>query len=835
MSMLKCSHCQQKFDKNAMIKSGSEYFCCTGCESVWQLLHLSGLEEFYDRLGDNELNPAKDVKSDKFSFLNSNKSQAINTTDDKISTDCPTLSDIKVIADKLDSELLDIQEFETTYAKYIRVKDKAHEISLVIEGISCSACVWLLEKLLTLKDGILEISINSTNQKANIVFDPQSISLSYIINLISRVGYKAMPFDAASYEERTQKKRREFYSRLLVGLFGLMNIMWIAVAQYSGYFSGMSESIRLILNFAEFILATPVLFYTGSGFFAGLRASILGRHANMDALVASGALSTYIYSVYAMLTRSGEVYFDSVAMIITFVFIGKFFESTSKKSATDAFDTLLARLPSTVMVKRGEGFISVNADSVSSGEIIRLCAGDMALLDGVCKSGEASFDTSMITGESLPAFVEAGGEILSGSICINGNVLYRCTQSAKNSLIGRLLDVLWHNLSKKPRIEELANKISSGFSLAIIGLAVLTFVYYLFSSSFSYALIIGVSVIVIACPCALSLATPVSTVVALSIGFKNGILFRYASIIEALCECDTVVFDKTGTLTTKELKVSSFSYFAPFDEGILLSITQASTHPVSVAIAGYLKAKGVMPKDVCGVRELAGRGVMAYYKEREIAGGSSRLMRELGISLCSGSSGYYFAIDGVVLASFELSSALRDEAKDSVRALFDMGLDVMVLSGDTKASVAKSAQELGISSFKSCCLPEDKASEISRLKEAGRRVLMVGDGINDALALSEAHVAVAMSTGADVSLNTSDVILLNDSLKALVFAVRLARASMRKVRINLGFCFVYNALSIPLAMTGYVVPLVAAVSMSLSSLVVVLNSLSLGLKFKGKI
>lgn len=827
MSMVKCSHCQQKFNQNSMIKTqNKEYFCCQGCKSVWELLHASGLGEFYDRLGDNELSPIKEASDLVGIDLSTAKL-------DDIKCEIPEM-DFTVLADKIYTDVSAFKDQDKAYTKYIKVKDKAHEISLVIEGISCSACVWLLEKLLIAKSGILEISINSTNHKAHIVFDPESISVSYIINLISRVGYTAAPFDATSYEESTQKKRREFYSRLLVGLFGLMNIMWIAVAQYSGYFSGMSQSMRSILNFAEFVLATPVLFYTGSGFFAGLRVSILQKRTNMDALVASGALSTYIYSIYAMLTRSGEVYFDSVAMIITFVFIGKFFETTSRKSATDAFDTLSARLPSTVMIKRGDELISVAADSVSAGELVVLRAGDMALFDGVCVSGEASFDMSMITGESLPVFVGAKSEILSGGICTNGSIVYRCLQSAKDSLIGRLLDVLWSNLSQKPRIQELANKISSNFSLVILVAAVLTFAYYAFVSSFSHALIIGVSVIVIACPCALSLATPVSTVVALSLGFKKGVLFRYASIIETLCECNIVVFDKTGTLTSKELKVANFVKFAEFDMGVLLGIVQSSSHPVSVAIAKYLKSKGISPKTPSSIKELAGKGCIGDFDGFRVAGGSARLMQELGIDFDPSGASYFFAIDKNIVACFELTSTLREGARECVDALGDMGLEVMMLSGDSQSSVALSANELGIKSYRAQCLPQDKADEIDRLSKTGRRVLMVGDGINDTLALSKAHVAVSMSSGADVSLSTSDVILLNDSLHSLVFAIRLARATMKKVRINLGFCFVYNAFSVPLAMAGYVVPLVAAVSMSLSSLVVVLNSLSLKLKFRGK-
>jgi len=366
LAKIPCAHCNLKFDEKMMIteQDGEKtlHFCCKGCQGVYHLLQKEGLDSFYEKLGSTALQPAE------------------NQTDDL--------------------EKFDLEGFAK---KYITIhEDGINEINLIIEGIHCSACVWLNEKVLHKTDGIIEAVINYSNHKAKILWDPDIIKLSQIIHTIRSIGYNAYPYDPKLQEERAVKTRKAYYSRILVGVFSTMNIMWIAIAQYAGYSTGIEQGFKDILNFAEFLLATPVLFYSGWIFFRGAYYGYKNRMVNMDALVASGALLAYIYSIYAMTTRTGEVYFDSVAMIITFVLVGKYLEVLSKKQAVDTLDTLMGSTPTEVtLVKEGVKSL-VSVENVVAGDLIELKPGEKVVIDGVITSGQASFDESSLSGESEP-------------------------------------------------------------------------------------------------------------------------------------------------------------------------------------------------------------------------------------------------------------------------------------------------------------------------------------------------------------------------------------------------------------------------------------------------
>lgn len=793
MPKLHCAHCQGEFDESLMIfdKDGRG-FCCVGCRGVYELLSSQGLEEFYQRLGKQKLSPVLEAGSQNINI------EASPSTDQA--------------------------QKDAIYQKYISTKDGISQVNIIIEGIHCNACIWLIEKLLNNLDGILEISLNASSHKAYLEFNPQKTSLSAVFELLQSAGYRPSVFDASSYEKSQQGKRREFYSRLLVGLFGTMNIMWIAIAKYSGYFSGMDEATKSLLEFAEFVLATPVLFYTGSGFFAGLRLAIKQRHASMDSLVAVGASVSYCYSIYAMLTRSAETYFDSVAMIICFVFIGKFLEAISKKTAYDAVDLLFARVGDSVRVLRNGKQVQIPCDELKPAEQVIVRPGEMALVDGKCISGRANFDVSSITGEPLPISVGVGERVPSGGIALDASVVYEASTSFSAGVLGQMLSLLRSLSSQKPKIELLANRIAGRFSLSIITLALGTFCFYAFTSDTAKALVVGVSVLIIACPCALSLATPVASVVAVGTALKRGILFRHSSIIEALASCDTVVFDKTGTLSSGVLEIVAVDKFKGYDETIIVSLCQSSNHPISQAVFKHLKH--VKPAKLNDIQELAGLGIKASLGGSKIVAGSARLMQEYGIKLKK-QGGFCVAINGSLVAQFWLRDSLRKDAKKCVDSLKKLGLDVQILSGDSYENVADIAQKLGIDNYSWGCLPKDKFDKIIALQKAKKQVLMIGDGINDSAALKAANVSVAMGSGADVSLKSSDLVLLSDELEKVVYGLKLARDCMKTIRQNLGFCFVYNAICVPLAMAGLVIPLFAAIAMSLSSIVVVLNSLRL--------
>jgi Cu+-exporting ATPase len=774
------------------------FFCCKGCQGVYHLLNSEGLGTFYDKLGDTKLQPATQISEELGKF--------------------------------------DLEGFKN---KYIKTDGEGlAEIHLIIEGIHCSACVWLNEKVLHKTDGVLEASINYTNNKAKVVWDPEEVKLSKIIETIRSIGYNAYPYDPSLQEERATKTRKDYYSRILVAVFGTMNIMWLAIAHYAGYFTGMEQRFKDILNVAEFILATPVLFYSGWIFFRGAYYGFKNRIVNMDTLVASGALSAYIYSIYAMVTQKGEVYFDSVVMIITFVLVGKYLEVLSKKHAVDTLDGLMGSTPTEVTTLK-EGIKSlVSIEHIQIGDIIELKPGEKVVIDGIVTSGEGSFDESSLTGENEPLYKQNSDAILSGSICLDSVIHYRASKDVSTSLLTSIVNLLEESISKKPHIEQLANTISGYFSNIILLIALLTLAgWYFWNGSFETALIVAISVIVIACPCALGLATPMATLVGISIAAKRGILFKEATFLETMAKSKVLALDKTGTITEGKPSVVKAELFEDFDPSLLLALVSTSNHPVSKGIASYLKEKSDPEEHFTleNIKSIEAKGIKASYKGKNLLGGNVDLLRTEGFEIDekSGNSLFFFAADNKLMARFELTDTIREGAKEAIEQIEALGIKVVMLTGDHEQSAYKVADKVGIKEVHAKLLPQDKAALIDEFQSKGEVVVMVGDGINDAIALAQSNIAIAMGRGADVAISVSDVVLLDEKPQSILEAYKISQRTFRAVKENLGFSLLYNTVAVPLAVAGFVNPLIAALSMSLSSLVVVGNSMRIKMiKFK---
>ncbi|MEY3090952.1 MAG: hypothetical protein RL113_1268 [Pseudomonadota bacterium] len=804
MAQIACSHCHLTFSEEVMIEEQCDekqlFFCCKGCQGVYHLLHQEGLDTFYDKLGRTTLQPATQI-------------------DENI-------------------EKFDLDGFKK---KYIRTDENGMcEIHLIIEGIHCSACVWLNEKVLHKTDGILEASINYSNHKAKIVWDPDVIKLSKIIETIRSIGYNAYPYDPKLQEERAIATRKSYYTRILVAVFGAMNIMWLAIAHYAGYFSGIEQSFKNILNVAEFILATPVLFYSGWIFFRGAYYGYKNHMVNMDTLVASGALSAYLYSIYAMVTQRGEVYFDSVVMIITFVLVGKYLEVLSKKHAVDTLDGLMGSTPTEVMVLKHGVKSLVSIENIVAGDMIELKPGEKVVIDGELTSGEGSFDESSLTGESTPVYKQKSDVILSGSICLDSVIHYQATKDASSSMLTSIIQLLEESITKKPHIEQLANTISGYFSNVILLIAILTFGgWYLWSDSFEQALIIGISVIVIACPCALGLATPMATLVGISVAAKRGILFKEASFLETMAKSNLLALDKTGTITEGKPSVVKADYFDTFDPGLLYALVSTSNHPVSKSICLYLETahESITPYTLEKINTIQAKGIKAYYNHHELLGGNDALMQNQDPERNASSEHtlFFFAIDQKIVARFELSDTIRKGAAEAIEKIQKLGVKVVMLTGDHERSAQNVAKNVGIQEVYANLLPQDKAALIETLHQQGHIVVMAGDGINDTVALASSDIAIAMGNGADIAISVSDIVLLDEKPQTLLEAYQLSKRTFGAVKENLAFSLLYNAVAVPLAVAGFVNPLVAALSMSLSSLVVVGNSLRIkNLKLKDK-
>lgn len=771
-----------------MIKEdNSEHmFCCKGCQSVFHILQDNKLDTFYDKVAQGVLSRPKTTFIDSSSF-------------DSIAF----------------------------YEKYVqRTKDDFCEISLVIEGIHCSACVWLNEKVLSNLDGIIEANINFTNNKANIIWDDNIIKLSKIIDTIRSIGYDAFAYDNKTYEDKISSQRKSYYLRMALAIFASMNVMWIAIAQYAGYFSGMSQDVKNILNVAEFILATPVLFYSGWIFFKGAYYGLKHKNINMDLLVASGATLVYIYSIYIMLKQTSEAYFDSVVMIITFILIGKFLEVLSKKQVGDVLDAITKDIPSQVKIKTDGNIAYKNLQDVIVGDIVIIGAGEKLFLDGTLNKGDGNFDESSISGESRYIHKQIGDALISGTISVDANIEYVVTKEFRESTLSNIAKALEGALKKKPRIEQLANTLSSYFSATILSIALLTFLYWFFVyGNFDKAFMVGVSVIIIACPCALALATPVATLVGLSKSASKGILFKKASTLETLAKVDTIVLDKTGTITNGKPSIKKVSILKEFDKNILYSLTKLSKHPISKAISQSLEECDEITFDESA--NLSSMGLSAKKDGKIYLGGNIKLLKHFGIETKyqSSNSLFFYAIDKEVVAIYELEDELKSDALEFVRFAKNSNLNVVLLSGDNQNTTSKIARILNIDSYYFEQTPQDKLSFIDSMHSQNKRVLMVGDGINDALALAKADVSIAMGNGSDIALEVGDIVLLDNSINSLKNAILISKMTLRLIKQNISISLVYNSITIPLAIMGYIIPLIAAISMSFSSLLVVANSL----------
>lgn len=899
-----CSHCKQVYNKDALkeVKDTESnetlYFCCNGCELAYSLLKSCNLESFYTKLGDNTLQTKK-------------------LQDSKVATNFNSINFTQ---------------------KYLKDSNGLKEVHFIIEGVVCAACVWLNEQILAKMQGIKELKINYTTHKAKILFDPNETSFQQIYDEVAKIGYKAIVYDPQDREQNDNVRNREYYIKLAVAIFCAMNVMWVNVGQYSGFFSGIDSISSNILNLASFILATPVLFFCASDFYKqayrGLKNGVIG----MEMLVITGTTLVYCYSIYAWLSGSGHTYFESVCMIILFVLSAKFLESLSQKKANDNLCKLNAILPLEARRENGE---IVSVYDIKAGDRLLVLAGEMLCVDGVLLSPNAHLDYANISGESVAITKEVNEEIMAGAIALDKPLIYKAQKSFEDSSMSKLARLLKESEFSTPQIATTAFKIAGKFSRIVLSIALLSFCYYYFftQSGFEYALLIAVSVIVIACPCALALATPIASVVGLNVGFKNHIIYTKADFLESLAKADSIIFDKTGTLTQGNMSVVSMTQYNDFREllggcaldsknchidleqsegeisqnldshschierskishienieskqslesinkasikdiestintktrqsrsffskettqvkqkekGFLYALLKHNNHTIAKAILQSLykdNAELDSLKDLANTYNfkdfslIAGSGFESYYNNTHIIGGSRAYMEKMGVSLLDSNKtdiddditecfiAYKLENEkSYTLAyRFGLKDSIKDGAKDLILLLHSYKKKVSILSGDRESVVKKVAQSLHIKDYKHSKTPLQKAEFVRDLIAKGHNVVMIGDGLNDSLALKYAQVGIAMGSGSEIALQYSDVIILDDSLKSLSKAFKIAHKTLRIIKGNLIMSLVYNVLAIPLAFFGFVIPLFAAAFMSLSSLCVVLNSLRL--------
>ncbi|MGN8361727.1 heavy metal translocating P-type ATPase [Helicobacter pylori] len=775
---MKCSHCQLEFKESELFKEVIHhkelYFCCTGCARVYALLLDLNLESFYDKLNDSTLAPV--TPQDSMNALELEQALEENNKSDFI-------------------------------------------LNLLLEKTHCNACLWLNQKVLERLKGVKKVSVNFTTHHLQIVFD-KSLNPKEIIQKIESLGYGAKIYNAKNYALKAQKEQRSYLLTLSVGFFATMNLMFIAIAKYASYGSGMDKLMQRNLDLVSLFLSLLVLVVVGrffiKGAFYGLKNGVLG----MDLSVSFGALSAFVYSIYAMLV-SQETYFEASSTILTLVFGSKFLELKARLFANEKCLALESHeIHSVIIVENGKQ-IEKHPKDVAIGSVVWVPSGAKIALDGVLLSN-ASVDASLISGEFKPLELGVNDPILGGYVNVGVPFSYQVSATFQNSRLSSLLETLKKSFLEKPLIESSANQIADIFSKAVLLLAFVSFLLWQFGlgGNFEKALMVCISVLVISCPCAFALATPIALVIGV---FKNPlIVFKEALFLETLAKVKKIFIDKTGTLTQKEVLLKEKIIYEEFDERLLKSLLKAREHLAHNAILKSLDSDEVNLEKI----EFFAHGLKASYQNETLLVGSLKFLNAMGVNIKAKESANImvgFAKNKTLCALFILEERLKNNAKEVVQALQNKGLELEILSGDNESSVKECAKKLGISKYHANLTPEDKAQIISSYQGV---CAMVGDGNNDALALKQASVSLGFEKSA-LSKSACDILLLEEDLSLLEKAFHNAQKVYQVVLQNIVLSLIYNAILIPVAMLGYINPLIASLSMSASSLLVVLNSLRL--------
>ncbi|GAA6895684.1 heavy metal translocating P-type ATPase [Helicobacter pylori] len=781
---MKCSHCQLEFKESELFKEVINhkelYFCCTGCARVYALLSDLNLESFYDKLNDSTLAPV--TPQDSMSALELEQALEENNKSDFI-------------------------------------------LNLLLEKTHCNACLWLNQKVLERLKGVKKVSVNFTTHHLQIVFD-KSLNPKEIVQKIESLGYGAKIYNAKNYALKAQKEQRSYLLTLSVGFFATMNLMFIAIAKYASYGSasygvGMDKLMQRNLDLVSLFLSLLVLVVVGrffiKGAFYGLKNGVLG----MDLSVSFGALSAFVYSIYAMLV-SQETYFEASSTILTLVFGSKFLELKARLFANEKCLALESHeIHSVIVVENGKQQIEKHPKDVAIGSVVLVPSGAKIALDGVLLN-HASVDASLISGEFKPLELEVNDQILGGYVNVGVPFSYQVSTNFQNSRLSGLLETLKKSFLEKPLIESSANKIADIFSKAVLFLAFISFLLWQFGlgGNFEKALMVCISVLVISCPCAFALATPIALVIGV---FKNPlIVFKEALFLETLAKVKKIFIDKTGTLTQKEVLLKEKIIYEEFDERLLKSLLKTREHLAHSAILKSLDSDEVSLEKI----EFFAHGLKANYHNETLLVGSLKFLNAMGVNIKAKESANImvgFAKNKTLCALFILEERLKNNAKEVVQFLQNKGLELEILSGDNESSVKECAKKLGISNYHANLTPEDKAQIISSYKGV---CAMIGDGNNDALALKQASVSLGFEKSA-LSKSACDILLLEEDLSLLKKAFDNAQKVYQVVLQNIVLSLIYNAILIPVAMLGYINPLIASLSMSASSLLVVLNSLRL--------